>query len=154
MTRLSDDQTEELITITKNDSSTRTELAKKLIIWLIFKSDNCSKNVAVSIYPKSLSEYKEISKLANEVMKELLDQNDFFLTINSQMIFSQDYGIYLSAKGMKCFAKEGSIIDKNGSEICSIDWRSVATIWLAQELEDHTSEVLELNMDEIHAIQL
>ena len=161
MNALDNDQMEILIQKIKNSSAIRTELAKKVIIWLVLKSENGTKKVVVSIYPKFKSEVKEMSELAKDVWDGVHDNGDdfhqFFETINSPMRLSQSGGTFFVTKEINFFVHEGSILDKNGVRVGMLPEIYTATIWFAPRTHDgfdYTATLLDLNMEEINAIVL
>ena len=156
---LDKNQSEELIDIIKKSSKIKSDLAKKVIIWLLLKSQNGTKKVAVSIYPKAITEVEEIVKLAREVWEGVHDSSnvlyEYLKSINTAMHFSQSGGMYVIDKDINFYAHEGSIINKTGERVLTnINESFTATIWFSPKSIDHTSEVLVLDMKEVNAIEL
>ena len=145
-----------LISFIRNLKNIKSELAEKVIIWFILKSEYGTKKIAVSIYPKNQAEVAAISKLAQEVLETLHDNKQFInkmlASMESEMCFSQHVGMYMP--GNKMFVHTGEIFDEQGNFICNTEKYPVSTIWLSTKMIDNTAELLELNMTEINAVEL
>jgi hypothetical protein len=148
MKKLSDTKMNELIQRIKDAPEISSSLARRIIVYLASKSENCSKPVAISIYPIETPRI-DSTRLAMEVFQSVHDIsstngttriNAFLKENDSKMWFSGCLG---------CAYKDGKVISKKDRE-------SHCTLWFGTKMwgmkEDIT--VIELNMEEILRIEV
>jgi hypothetical protein len=155
--------TQELIEKIKRSTEIESNIARKIIIWLIEKSQDLTKPVAVSIYTTQQEDMDAIEKIARDTansISTIMYRNhslthlySFFQENKLDMCLSWATGIYVKNNGMKTFVKKSYEIRKlNGEKIFRNN--EIFTIWVARKEEKYLAEVIDFNIQEINDITL
>ena len=121
----------------------------RILSILIKHSEDFTKSVGISIYPKTEQELKKVNLLTREISigyKQFKKSNLFFET-NPLTVYFQK-GIYLNNSNVRCFIKNGTLTDLNGKTIASIDEQLFSSLELLNRKEDYAQEILEMNVDQ------
>lgn len=145
---------EALVQEIKTSSEVKTDMAKKIILWLILKSENFTKPVVVSIYTTNEEKMSFFDKLAK-------DTADSIETLNSgsrlhsfmQEMQETKYPLRLHFHGGMLFEKGTARAFVLSDCIIGVN-EDVYTLWISSKSYDKSVEIIEFNLDEIEKIEL
>ncbi|MEI6426276.1 MAG: hypothetical protein WCO66_02875 [Candidatus Absconditabacteria bacterium] len=137
-------------------SQYQSNIARRILIWLIAKSENFTKPVVVSIYTTDNGKMFIFDEIAEETQKlvEEIDTCDDENNVSNllkqiqegenKMIISQHSGIFFEHNKARAFVADA---------IAGVN-NNYHTIWIAPEVYDRNAEVIEFDLNEIEKVEL
>ena len=119
----------------------------RILSILIKHSEDFTKSVGISIYPKNRDEIIKVNSLIKDVSegyKLFRKSNSYFRTPPLQIYFQQ--GIYLFGYNIRSFVRNGTITDLDGNLISAITGESFMSLELLKDKNDYAELIIDVDI--------